>query len=157
MDDSCTTRLTKKVRHSADSQNELPGIHTTQTELVRCTLQWSLSGHQHVCISSYSQEGIKVQPRILINICTKIRIQYLNQHGIFWGVCFCPSNGIFVWIKNHVDTGSPWQRQEVFWDEANKSNPKVNRGCPHLTANRTSADCVEIAPGSPVQNIPLGV
>ena len=26
-------------------------------------------------------------------------------------------------------------------DKANISNPKVNRGCPPLTANRTSADC----------------
>ena len=29
-------------------------------------------------------------------------------------------------------------------DKANISNPKVNRGCAPLTANRTSADCVQI-------------
>ena len=30
-------------------------------------------------------------------------------------------------------------------DKANISNPKVNRGCAPLTANRTSADCVQIS------------
>ena len=29
-------------------------------------------------------------------------------------------------------------------DKANISNPKVNRGRPQLTANRISADCVQI-------------
>ena len=42
-------------------------------------------------------------------------------------------------------------------DKANISNPKVNRGCPQLTANRTSADCVQISLGPPIQNIPLRV
>ena len=41
-------------------------------------------------------------------------------------------------------------------DKANKSNPKVNRVCPPLTANRTSADCVQISLG-PSKHIPLRV
>ena len=41
-------------------------------------------------------------------------------------------------------------------DKANIDNPKVNRGCPPLTANRTSADCVEITPGPSIHHIPLG-
>ena len=42
-------------------------------------------------------------------------------------------------------------------DKANICNPKVNRGCPPLTANRISEDCVQISLGPPVQYIPLRV
>ena len=41
--------------------------------------------------------------------------------------------------------------------KTNISNSKINRGCPPLTTNRTSADCVENTPGTPVQHIPLRV
>ena len=40
-------------------------------------------------------------------------------------------------------------------DKENRSNPKVNRGCP-LTANQTSADCVQISLGPTKPYIPLG-
>ena len=42
-------------------------------------------------------------------------------------------------------------------DTASKSNPKVNRGCPPLTSNRTSADCVQISLGPSIQYIQLRV
>ena len=42
-------------------------------------------------------------------------------------------------------------------DKANIGNPKVNRCCPLLTANRISADCVQIALGPSIQYIPLRV
>ena len=42
-------------------------------------------------------------------------------------------------------------------DEANIGYPKVNRGCPPLTANRTSADCDENSLGPSIQYIPLRV
>ena len=42
-------------------------------------------------------------------------------------------------------------------DKANISNPKVNRGCAPLTANHTSADCVQISLGPSIPYIPLGV
>ena len=42
-------------------------------------------------------------------------------------------------------------------DKANISNPKVNRGCDPLTANRLSADCVQISLGHSIPYIPLGV
>ena len=42
-------------------------------------------------------------------------------------------------------------------DKANISNPKVNRGCAPLTANRTSADCVQISLGPSLPYFPLGV
>ena len=42
-------------------------------------------------------------------------------------------------------------------DKANISNLKVNRGCAPLTANRTSADCVQISLGPSIPYILLGV
>ena len=42
-------------------------------------------------------------------------------------------------------------------DKANISNPKVNRGCAPLTANRISTDCVQISFGPSIPYIPLGV
>ena len=42
-------------------------------------------------------------------------------------------------------------------DKANISNPKVNRGCAPRTANRTSADCVQISLGPSIPYIPLEV
>ena len=62
-------------------------------------------------------------------------------------------------LKNlDVGTGAQQQRQEVYWDKANISNPKVNRGCAPLTANHTiTADCVQISLGPSIPYIPLGV
>ena len=42
-------------------------------------------------------------------------------------------------------------------DKVNIGNPKLNRGCASLTANRTLADCMEITLGPSIQHIPLGV
>ena len=42
-------------------------------------------------------------------------------------------------------------------DKVNISNPKVNRGCPSLTANCTLADCVRISLGPSIQSIPLRI
>ena len=42
-------------------------------------------------------------------------------------------------------------------DKANIGNPKVNSGCPPLTANRTWTDCDQNSPGPSIQYIPLGV
>ena len=42
-------------------------------------------------------------------------------------------------------------------DKPNISNPKVNRGCAPLTANRISADCVQISLGPSIPYIPLVV
>ena len=42
-------------------------------------------------------------------------------------------------------------------NKANIRNPKVNRDCPPLTANRISANCVQISLGPPMQYIPLRV
>ena len=64
-----------------------------------------------------------------------------------------------------------WQKSKIFMsvlglnskdrkstrDKANISNPKVNRGCAPLTANRISADCVQISLGPSIPYITLGV
>ena len=42
-------------------------------------------------------------------------------------------------------------------DKANISDPKVNRGCPPITANRTSGDCVQFSLRPSIQYIPLRV
>ena len=42
-------------------------------------------------------------------------------------------------------------------NKANISNPKVNRGCLPLIANRISADCVQISLRPSIQYIPLRV
>ena len=95
----------------------------------------------------------------LINIGPTNPIQILNQHQIFWRFYICPSNDTFnknkkilIWVlglhsKDRKSTGV----------KANMSNPKVNRGCTPLTANRTSADCVQISLGPSIPYIPLRV
>ena len=40
---------------------------------------------------------------------------------------------------------------------ANIGNPKVNKGCPPLRTNYTSADSMENSPGPSIQYIPLGL
>ena len=71
----------------------------------------------------------------------------------------CVSFGWYFWQnkKFNVGTGAPYQRQDVYQDKTNIGNLKVNRGCPPLTASRTSADCFENSLGPSMQYIPLGV
>ena len=70
---------------------------------VRCTLQWLLSGHQHVFIS-YSQDYIKRQLKKTLNRRSSQLNQYLpyNPHSSFKPIwiffrrfCVCPSNDTF--------------------------------------------------------------
>ena len=49
------------------------------------------------------------------------------------------------------------QHRKSTRDKANIRNPKVNRGCAPLTANRTSADCMQISLGPSIPYIPRGV
>ena len=131
---------------------------------VRFTLQWSLSGHQHVC-SSYSQRTSKVtwrKPRIkdvsnFIKICSTNPIQVLNLQDISRRYCLCPWNDIFHIKKSMLVLGPCHKDRKYPRGEANIGNPKVNRGCPSLTANCTLADCMEITLGPSIQHIPLAV
>ena len=57
----------------------------------------------------------------------------------------------------HLKKTSNGRRRKSTWDKVNVSNSKVNRGCATLTANRTSADCVQISLGPSMTYIPRGV
>ena len=77
----------------------------------------------------------------------------------FWRFCMCPSNDTFdknKKISKQVLRLNSKDRKSTR-DNANISNPKVNRGCAPLTANHTSADCVQISLGPSIPYIPLGV
>ena len=95
----------------------------------------------------------------LINIGPTNPIQIWNQHEIFWRFCMCNSNDTLDKNKKYWSRywGSTAKTGSLTRDKANISNPKVNRGCAPLTANRTSADCVQIALGPSIPYIPLGV
>ena len=97
----------------------------------------------------------------LINIDSTNPIQILNQHEIFWRFCLCPSNDTFNKNKkiSMLLLGLNSKYRKSTGDKASISNPKVNRFCAPLTANRTSADCVQISlgPSIPYMYIPLGL
>ena len=95
----------------------------------------------------------------LINIGPTNPNQILNQHEIFWIFCMCPSNDTFAKNKKILTyvLGLNNKDSKSTRDKANISNPKVNRGCAPLTANRPSADCVQISLGPSIPCIPLGV
>ena len=71
----------------------------------------------------------------------------------------CPSNDTFNKNKkiSMLVLGLHSKDRKFTRDKANISNPKVNRGCPPLAANHTSADCVQISLGPSMQYIPLRV
>ena len=90
----------------------------------------------------------------LINIYPTNPFQILNQHEFFRRSCVCPSNNTFDRNKkiSMLVMGPHSKEGKSTKDKANISYPKVNRGCPPLTANRISADCVQISLG-PQYNI----
>ena len=71
----------------------------------------------------------------------------------------CNSNDTFDKNKKYGSRywGSTAKTGSLLGIKQTKSNPKVNRGCAPLTANRTSADCVQISLGPSIPYIPLGV
>ena len=94
----------------------------------------------------------------VFNIWHTSTIHFSNLHGISLRFCFCPPNSILGITKwNDDGTGDSQKGRKYSRDKANIDNLEVNIGCPPLTANRTSADCVEHTPGPSVQRIPLGV
>ena len=95
----------------------------------------------------------------LINIGPTNPIQNLKQHDIFLRFCMCNSNDTFDKNKKILKwvLGLNSKDRKSTMDKANLSNPKVNRGCAPLTANRTSADCVQVSLGPSIPYIPLGV
>ena len=95
----------------------------------------------------------------VINFGPTNPIQILNQHEIFRRFCMCNSNDTFdknnKILKKVLGLNS--KDRKSIRDKTNISYPKVNRGCAPLTANRTSADCVQISLGPPIPYMPLGV
>ena len=93
----------------------------------------------------------------LINICPTSPIQVLDPHGIFLRMCLCPSNDIYDIKKSMLVLGPQGKDRKYCRDKANIDNPKVNRGCPPLTANRSKTCCDQNSPGPSIQYVPLGV
>ena len=108
---------------------------------VRGTLQWSLSGHQDVCIS-YPLEG-KRQHKKTQNWRSSKLNQYLSYkpHSSFkptW-ICFEDFVCVFQMVlltKNMLVLEAHNKDRKSTRDKENICSPIVNRGCPPLTANR---------------------
>ena len=94
----------------------------------------------------------------LINIGPTNPIQILN-HEIFEDFVCVIQMILLTKIKKTLKSvlGLNSKDRKSTRDKANISNPKVNRGCAPLTANRISADCVQISLGPSIPYIPLGV
>ena len=131
---------------------------------VRCTLQWSLSDHQHVCISD-PQENIKGQLKKTLNErCFQLN-QYFSHkpHSNFkptwiFFKSLCPSNDIFDTNKKSTLLLGPHGKDRKYSsDKANIGNPKVNSVCPPLTVNRIGTDCDQNSPAPSIQYNPMRV
>ena len=120
-----------------------------------CTLQWSLRGHQHVCIS-YSQEDIKRQLKKTSYGRSSQLNQYLSNKTLSVSKILCVLQMVLLTKILNIDvgTGAHNKDRKSTRGKANIGNPKVNS---LLTANRTLADCVENSLGPSEQYIPLGV
>ena len=130
-------------------------------------LQWSLSGHQHVCISKSEEVVTQTNKKKTLN-------GRRSQFNRYWS--YKPHSNFkptwnFLKILYMSFKWYFWQKWKILMsvlglnskdrrstrDKANMSNPKVNRGFAPLTANRTSADCVQISLGPSIPYIPLRV
>ena len=95
----------------------------------------------------------------LINIGPTNPIQILNQHEFFEDIVCVIQMILLTKIKEILMLVLELHSKDRKYtrDKANISNPKVNRGCPPLTVNHTSVDCVQILLGPSIQYIPLSV
>ena len=94
----------------------------------------------------------------LLNVGPTNPIQIFNQHEIFEDFV-CVLQMIYLTKDKTLMSvlGLNSKDRKSTRDKANISSPKVNRGCAPLTANRISADCVQISLGPSIPYIPLGV
>ena len=123
---------------------------------MRCTLEWSPSGHQYVCIS-YSQLDIRRQLKKTMNRrCFQLH-QYLSykSYSSFKPTCIflkisCMSFKWYFWKKKKsmLVLGLDSINRKSVKDKANIGNPKVNRGCPHslLTALQQTVMKIHLDP-----------
>ena len=77
---------------------------------------------------------------------------------MFWRFCMCSSNDTFDKKKILMSVlGLNSNDRKSTGEKANINNPKVNRCCAPLTANRISVDCVQISPGPSIPYTPPGL
>ena len=127
-------------------------------------IQWSLSGHQHVCFlvthKTTSKGRLKKNER-----CFQVN-QYLayRPHSqfkptwVFYRFCLCPSNDMLGINENSMLVMGPHGKDKKSCrDKANTGISNVNRGCSPFTVNHTSEHCMESSLGPTVQHIPQGV
>ena len=80
----------------------------------------------------------------LINICPTNPFQVLNLLGFFFEDFVYVHQMVLltkIFKKEMLVLGGHNKDRKFTGDKTNIGNPKVNRGCPQVTANRTSADC----------------
>ena len=120
---------------------------------VRCTLQWSLTEWLSACLNKWlprrHQRGNWRKPQMkdvsnLIDSCPTISIQV--KPWIFFEILFVSFKWYFwhKWKKLKLVLGPRSKDRKYSRDKANLCNPEVNKGCPPLTANCTSKDCLEM-------------
>ena len=106
---------------------------------MRCTLEWSPSGHQYVCIS-YSQLDIRRQLKKTLNRRCSQLYRYLSykSHSSFKPTCIFFEDFVCVLQmillkkkKSMLVLGLDSINRKFVKVKANIGNPKVNRGCPH--------------------------
>ena len=93
----------------------------------------------------------------LINVGPANPIQILNQHYFFEDFVFDLQMIILAKKILLLVLGLRSKDGKSTRDKSNINNHKVNRGCPPLTANRITADCVQISSGPSIKSIPLRV
>ena len=151
--------------HSADRSSELPDLHTTQTQTrevhASVVTEW-LPAYLLKLLPEYIKGQLKKASNKrcfqFINIYLTNAIQVLNLREFFRRYFCVHRTTFFIWIKKTGLVLDPREKDKKYpRDKANIDNPKVNRGCPSLTAIRTLAECMEITLGPSIQHILLGV
>ena len=130
-----------------------------------CTFQWSLSGHQHVCISKRSSHrqlkktSNRRRSQLTQYWSYKPRLNFKPTWKFFENFICVLQMILLTKMKKILMSvlGLNSKDRKSTRDKPNISYPKVNRDCALLTANRTSADCVQISLGPLIPYIPLGV
>ena len=156
--------------HSAASSNELLHLLTRQTQTREVRWGARSSGHW-VVTSMFAQVSPKRTSYRQLKKTSNGRSSQLNQylsykpHSNFQPTwlfkILCVLFKWYFWQKikkiSMLVLGLHSKDRESTKDKASISSPKVNRGCPPLTVNRISADCVQISLEPQMKYIPLRV
>ena len=146
---------------------KLSGRHTTQTQTSEVRWAARFTGHRVVTSMFAKVTPERPSHRQLKKTSTGRRSQ-LNQYWSYKPHSnFKPTLNFlkilyvsfkwYFWQKILMSVlGLNSKDRKSTREKANISYPKVNRGCAPLTANRISADCVQILLGHSIPYIPLG-